>query len=221
MTTDSVLFSTAYFPPVSWFSVFMAYDERFIEAYENYSKQSYRNRCIIYSANGAMPLIIPVTKTTGNHTLIKDIIIDYKQNWCVNHWRAIEAAYSRTPYFIHYNEALKSILFKKHHFLLDLNNELLLQLLKFLRTDNTDFYLTEKYVSHPVNDKRVAIHPKRFHFKNCAQQEYFQPFSHKHGFIKDLSIIDLLFNFGPDSKDYINRQSLFIRTSEYLTDTQS
>lgn len=221
MTTDNVLFSTAYFPPISWFSVFLAFNERLIEVYENYSKQSYRNRCIIYSANGAMPLIIPVIKTTGNHTLIKDIKIDYKQNWFINHWRSIEAAYSKTPYFVHFNEELKSILYKKHHFLLDLNNELLMQILKFLKTGSADFYLTENFVSHPVNDMRDTIHPKRPDSIINLKEEYYQPFSHKHGFIRDLSIIDLIFNLGPDSKEYLLRQSLNVRTSEHLTDTRS
>lgn len=218
--TGNVLLSTAYFPPVSWFSMFLAFDERIIEAYENYSKQSYRNRCLIYSANGALPLIVPVIKTTGNHTLIKEIKIDYKQNWLINHCRSIESAYFRTPYFIHYYEELKSVLMKKHHFLLDLNNDLLFHLLKLLKVNDPSFRLSEDFNALSANDRRNSIHPKHNYNQIQFQPEYYQPFSHKHGFISDLSIIDLLFNLGPDSKEYLNNQRNFIRTSEYQKDTQ-
>lgn len=221
MTKDSVLLSTAYFPPISWMSMFFSFEKRTIEYFENYKKQSYRNRCIIYSANGALPLIIPVIKSTGNHTALKDIKIDYKQIWVINHWRSIEAAYGKTPYFLHYSNHFKEILNKEHSFLIDLNHELLEKILVLLRIEDKNFEYTQFYVRNQENDLRDAIHPKISNHGIKITEEYYQPFSHKYGFLKDLSVLDLLFNLGPDSVDYLSRISRRIRTSEYQQDIQS
>lgn len=220
MTKESVLLSTAYFPPISWMGMFLSFENRTIEYFENYKKQSYRNRCIIFSANGALPLIIPVIKSTGNHTAMSDIKVDYKQNWVINHWRSIEAAYRKTPYFLHYSHHFKEILNKEHPSLIDLNHELLEKILILLRIENKNFEYTHSYVRNPENDLRDAIHPKKSNHGIEISHEYYQPFSHKYGFLKDLSILDLLFNLGPDSADYLSSISRNIRNAEYQQDIQ-
>ena len=197
------LFSTSYIPSISWISSFSLFQDLKIEQYENYKKQTYRNRCHIYSANGLLPLIVPVNKTSGNHTLLKDIAIDYSLNWPINHVRSIEAAYNRTPYYLHYKDFLDVVLQKKHHYLVDLNCELLEAIMKILHLQQTDFQLTERFAKVHENDFRDTIHPKKEILELLTRAEYYQPFSHKYGFIPDLSIIDLIFNLGPDASKYI------------------
>lgn len=199
----SVLLSTAYLPPISWFSKYLEAEARSVEMCENYIKQTYRNRCHIFSANGILPLIVPVIRTTGNHTLISQIKIDYSLDWHISHMRSIEAAYNKTPYFIHYRDRIESILLSKHNLLIDLNACLIDAVLQCLNLSDHQYQITSDYVKVDKNDLRYRIHPKKESTVDFQNREYYQPFSFKHGFKQDLSIIDLLFNLGPDSAAYL------------------
>jgi len=99
MIAKSVILSSAYIPPVDYMTWIYGAERIILEKHENYIKQTYRNRCYIYSANGKLALTIPVIKTQGNHTPIDNIVIDYSEQWQKNHMRAIESAYNSSPFF--------------------------------------------------------------------------------------------------------------------------
>jgi len=201
---QKVLLSTAYFPPVHFFGAIAATDCVTIEKHETYSKQTYRNRCDIYTANGRLSLTIPVNKVHGNHTRIDEVHISDQSNWRLNHWRAILAAYTNSPYFLYYGDKIKELLFNPEKNLFSFNNYLITQLLQILRIDK-ELHFTESFIRNPdeVVDLRNLISPKSdnnlFQFKS-----YYQTFGEKYGFLEGLSILDLLFNLGPESRAFLS-----------------
>nr|NQU90939.1 WbqC family protein [Bacteroidota bacterium] len=197
-----IIISTAYLPSIQYFSYLMAADEVWIEQYETYPKQTFRNRCEIYSANGKLALTIPVVKVDGNHTKTRDIIISNHQNWQTMHWRAIDAAYANSPFFLYYKDDLEPFFHRPYKNLLDMNHQLLIALLEILHIKKTIPYTTE-FVKSPVGvlDLRNEISPKvktKYVFK-----PYYQVFEEKFGFIPGLSMLDLLFNVGDEAVDYL------------------
>ncbi|HNW97868.1 MAG TPA: WbqC family protein [Bacteroidales bacterium] len=196
------IFSTAYLPPISVISKINIYKCIYIDIYENYVKQTFRNRCHILSANGKLSLSIPVKKVNGNHTLTKDIEIDNSQPWQKIHWRAIESAYSNSPFFLYYRDAFEPFYLMETKYLIDFNNELLNLILK-LTGIKTEILFSEKYFQPSINiiDLRNSISPKKEN--NISSKKYNQVFSEKFDFINDLSIIDLLFNEGKFCKEYL------------------
>lgn len=194
-----ILLSTAYLPPIEYFIRMAGADAVLIEHEENYLKQTYRNRCEIYSANGLLPLVIPVIKTTGNHTPVKEIIIDNSVRWQLNHWRAIISAYNQSPFFIYYRDYFEGFYQKKFSHLFDFNYEILLTVLTLLKFDQK-INFTETYLragNSGLNDHRYTISPKNP--TTLKVYPYQQVFSERHGFMWNLSIIDLLFNTGSDA----------------------
>ncbi len=200
---ETAVLSTAYMGPVQYFTKFILYSKIYIEQHETYLKQSYRNRCYIYGPNGKMTLIIPVKKPYNN-TRIKDILIDYDTHWQRIHWNALVSAYSSSPFFEFYEDDLKGFYTGKEKTLLDFNRKILQLLLGFLDID-TEINLTGSFQRKYLHEKdfRLSINPKkRLAVKDnrFIPWKYNQVFFEKHGFIPDLSIIDLLFNEGPDAK---------------------
>ena len=104
MNTSYALFSTAYFPPISYVAAMLNKQVVVVEQYETFPKQTYRNRAVVATANGLLPLSVPVVRTNGNHTYTKDMDICYNENWAAKHWRAIESAYNSSPYFLYYKD---------------------------------------------------------------------------------------------------------------------
>ena len=200
--TGKILVSTAYLPPVSYFSLINKSDEVLIEKEENYIKQTYRNRCYILSANGIQALSIPVQLGSFHKTALKDIRIDYSRRWQQVHLGAFNASYKSSPYFEYYFDEIAGIISANHEFLLDLNTELMNFLVKALKIKTNI-----AYTSHfePLNsnhsDFRYTLTPKK-EFK-MEYREYWQVFASDKGFIPGLSIADLLFNVGPDAKGYL------------------
>lgn len=220
-----MLLSIAYFPPISWFaaaanSKTLSEDGRvvfYVEACENYQKQSYRNRCRIYSSQGAEDLIVPIVR--GRSGLpIQEVRIDYSTPWVVRSKRAIISAYRGTAYFDHYSEDIFSIMDSRPETLWELD----MALIRYFNDKlglNAEIRLTESFVqgaggdktpplqstASSIKDLRSEIHPKRQDPWAC-ERPYFQVFAEKHGFIPNLSIIDLLFNEGPDSLEYLAGQ---------------
>jgi hypothetical protein len=196
-----ILVSTAYLPPVSYFSIISKAEEVFVEREENYLKQTYRNRCYILSAHGPQLLSVPVYLGSLHKTPVKDIRIDYSKRWQQVHLRAMSASYNSSPYFEFYFENIEKAISKNHEFLLDLNMELTDSVLKILKMKKLVLYTTDfESVVDMDNDFRYRISPKgRSLF---AVKKYFQVFNGK-GFVPDLSIIDLIFNMGPESVDYL------------------
>lgn len=209
MNGSSVLLSISYLGPVQYFSKFLLYDEIWLETHEHYSKQTYRNRCDIYSANGKLGLSIPVLKGRQHKILITDLKIDYNINWQKLHYNGIESAYRSSPFFEYYMDEIFVFYSKKFMFLFDFNMELLKTALRLLDLD-PEIRFTEKfYTPAEINmvDMRETIHPKRTFLSdhNFLPVEYNQVFSVKHGFIPNLSIIDLIFNMGPESTGVLKR----------------
>ena len=175
----------------------------YIEACENFQKQSYRNRCRFYGAEGVQTLSFPILHEGGTHKIpISEIKIDYKTPWVQQHERAIVSAYGMSAYFDYYKDELFAILEAGHERLFDLN----LALIRFFIEKTgikVDLRLTEDYEREPqIEDLREAIHPKRPNTilsELDLEKPYFQVFAPKYGFHSDLSIMDLLFNEGPDS----------------------
>lgn len=195
-----VLLPIFYLPPVSWFSVFLDSDNQItLEQYENFPKQTYRNRTAIYGANGKLALIIPI-KHNGKREL-KDIEISFSEDWQKLHWKSIKTAYQSTPYFEFYEDKLKKIFDETTTSLIDFNLKALDIILSILKTEK-EFELTQEYYKNPdVEDYRNHFSAKTE--SDYSMPEYYQSFSDKYGFIKDLSILDLLCNIGPESLTYI------------------
>jgi hypothetical protein len=196
-----ILLSTAYLPPIEYFSAISQSDEVLIELKENYLKQSYRNRCYILSAHGPQMLTIPVFLGSLHKTPIKDIRIDYSKRWQQVHLRAMEASYNASPYFEYYFENIEKIISKKQEFLFELNMEILLSVLSMLKIKR-QFSYTSEFVPVENNDSdlRYKISPKKI--SQYSNREYLQVFANENGFVPDLSIVDLLFNQGPESVNF-------------------
>jgi hypothetical protein len=198
--TEKILLSTAYLAPVEYFSHISKAGEAYIEREENYLKQSYRNRCYILSAHGRQALSIPVFAGSIHKTAIKDIRIDYSKRWQQVHLGAILAAYNSSPYFMYYFEDIERIISKKSDFLLDLNMELTVCLMNMLKLKTAPRY-TDCFTppDGSQNDLRYCISPKKA--SEFTSKPYLQVFGDV--FIPNLSIIDLIFNTGPEAGEYL------------------
>lgn len=195
-----ILFATSYLPPICYMAQVIRTDEIIIEAWETYTKQTCRNHCNIYGPNGRQTLSIPVKKVNGNHTLTRDIRISYDQAWHVNHWRSITAAYNNSPFFLYYEDLFAPLFKKQFDFLIDYNQRLLESVLKSLKI-NIPVQFSTEFSQEGNGSKKEWLVSKKCNFIN---QVYHQVFSDKAGFIPNLSIIDLLFNLGPESYGYLH-----------------
>ncbi len=196
------LFSTAYFPSISYMARFLAEDEPLIEVFETYRKQTYRNRCRVMTANGVESLSVPVVKVHGNHTMTKDIIISPVEPWQHIHSRCLESAYKAAPYFDHYYDYLRPIFEGHFERLVDLNDAALQAVLRMLKVKKEIVHTTD-YMHEVENDLREAFTPKKA-IENNSFPEYYQVFGTKFPFAEDLSVLDLVFNEGPEAVEYLH-----------------
>jgi hypothetical protein len=201
-----ILISTAYLPPVGYFALLRYAEEAVIEKEENYHKQTFRNRCIILAASGKQTLTVPVYLGSLHKTAIKDIRIDYSKRWQQVHLRAINAAYRSSPFFEFYFEDLEKIIIQNHEFLLDLNTALTEIILKII---GTEIQVSYSSLFTPVGadefDFRYSVTPKKK--PGIVLKPYTQVFNPYSGFVEGLSIIDLIFNMGPDSVYYLQGET--------------
>lgn len=193
-----------YLPNIAYFQSLLHADEVWIEAHEHFQKQTYRNRCRILTANGVQDLIIPIQHTAPK-MLIRDVKIEYAQNWVKQHWGALVAAYAKSPYFEYFADDFQQIYHKKHTFLFDFNWSMLTLCLHLLRLKPT-ICLTESYqttLSSDSLDLLSEIHPKKridtlpFYQENPYQQNF------PTEFVSNLSIIDLLMCKGARAKEFL------------------
>ncbi len=202
-TIDMIYLSTAYLGNVQYFSKILA-GKVYIEQHEHYQKQSYRNRCSIITANGPLSLVVPVEKEHGIKMPIREVRIDYRQPWQQMHWRALTAAYMSSPFFEYYADDYRPFYEKRYELLFDFNLELT-QLSLSLLGLKASLHLTESYVAQPDNselDYRQSINPKARLAKpdsSFSPQPYTQVFGSRWGFSPNLSIVDLIFNEGPNA----------------------
>jgi hypothetical protein len=201
---NSVLLSTAYLGPIVYYQQLIHAEEVWIERFEHFQKQTYRNRCEIYGANGKLDLTIPVEKHPEK-TYTKDIRISTNNHWQKVHWRSIEAAYRSSPYFEYYEMEFTTLYQQSYDLLFDFNIQLQKLVLTLLSID-TKIHFTERYEKKTVDtDLRILISPKNKSLTRLSfePKPYTQVFSDRLGFIPNLSILDLLFNEGPHAKEYL------------------
>lgn len=199
----SILLPPAYLAPIYYYACLLHFHVE-IEQFANYSRRTYFNRCRIATANGAIDLSIPVEKM-ADKTLVRDVRISDDNNWQTTHWRAIESAYSSSPFFEFYQDDLRPFYTKKYLFLFDFDRELQQTILNLIGLPYDITYSVDykKKVESGIIDSREMIHPKE---NNVTLQKYFnliqyyQVFEQKHGFLPGLSIIDLLFNMGNETR---------------------
>lgn len=192
-----------YLPPVEYFVKLHIYRANIlIEKEEHFPKQTYRNRANVYTPDGQLGLTVPVIKGSKNHTKIKDVKISYDFEWQRLHWLSLQACYRRSAYFEYYEDELAPFYEKKFNYLFDYNEQLLQFVLKAMKM-KIDYSYTDSYEpAYPeFADYRETINPKQETAFN--QKPYFQVFEERKGFLKNLSIVDLLFNQGPHSINYL------------------
>lgn len=197
---QTVLISSFYLAPIEYYSKLFHAEQAVIEIHDNYQKQSYRNRCIIAGANGATALSIPIEKPATEKCLMQDIRISNHGNWRHLHWNAILSAYNSTPFFQYYEDDFRPFFEKKYIFLHDFNEELRRLICRLIGI-TTPISYSEKFITQITTeffDYRETIHPKRP--SDFVTKPYYQVFREKHGFLPNLSIIDLLFNMGNETR---------------------
>ncbi|MBL7472166.1 WbqC family protein [Robertkochia sediminum] len=202
------LLHPAFFANVAHF-VAMAKGPFVFEKEDNYQKQTYRNRTYIYSANGVQMLSVPI-KHSGNpqgHQKYKDVILEDNFDWKKQHWKTIQTAYRTSPFFEYYEDELIPFFEKKHHRLYDMNLESIELLAEIMQMD-LEFEYTGSFEKTPSEtaDQRPLINAKSG--VDHGFSSYTQVFGDRHGFIPNLSILDLLFNEGPNALSYLESQSL-------------
>ena len=205
MTT--CLLSTTYFGPVQWYQKLHRYDLVQVECMENFQKQTYRNRCAIATTDGIQALTIPVTHD-GNKTLTQDIRISDHGNWRHLHWNSIQSAYNSSPFFEFYADDIQPFFFERRwETLFEFNLDIIHTLCELLDI-HPNLQLTDSYMDNPVNphiiDYRSGINPKHpAEDPDFQPRPYWQVFQQRHGFLPNLSILDLLFNTGPEAIFYL------------------
>jgi hypothetical protein len=202
---DAVILSSAYLPNLHYLSKLLLHKNAIIDCHETYQKQSYRNRCSIFSESGELSLTIPVIKPFGNRTSTKDVLIEYETSWQQVHWRAIVSAYGHSSFFEIFEPEFVHLFEKKEKYLVDFNEKILLQIQLSLGISFTIAYSKEYLPKEKYRyDFRDSIHPKsrmQLPDSNYKAIEYFQVFSQNLGHLPNLSFIDLMFNEGPQAID--------------------
>ena len=200
----NALLGSAYAGNINYFSCIKKADKIAIECYEHFTKQSYRNRCEVYGANGKLNLIIPIIRKKGKNP-VREIKIDYSSNWQKIHWKSLQSSYRSSAYFEYYEHQFHKLYnHDKPGFLVDFNMELTSLIIKALDLDVS----IDQTTSYQKNidgfiDYRNSIHHKLPPTDHYKEQGYFQVFNDKFGFLSNLSIYDLLFNMGPESVLYL------------------
>ena len=212
---SAALLQTTYFGPIQWYQKLYRYDHCLIEQYDSYQKQTYRNRCVIATANGPQALTVPV-EGTNEKCLVKDLRISDHNNWRRIHWNALLSAYSESPFFDYYADDIHPFFEKKYDFLIDFNEAIRQKVCELLdihpNVEYTQSFLSPltsnpSPITHhpsPLTDFREVINAKHpLADADFQPQRYWQVFEGKHGFQVNLSILDLLFNMGPESIFYL------------------
>ena len=212
MTT--ALLQTTYFGPVQWYQKLKRYDHCVIEQYDSYQKQTYRNRCVIATANGLQALTVPVDHSplTIDHVQCKDLRISDHNQWRRVHWNALQSAYSESPFFEYYADDIRPFFEQKYEFLIDFNEAIRQKMCELLDIETSVSYSSGFRVQGSgfrvhgsgFRDFREVIHAKHPQDDPDFQpRSYWQVFQHRYGFQPNLSILDLLFCMGPEAVFYL------------------
>ena len=197
-----ILIHPNYFPNIHQFTQIIKANNILFEVSDNYQKQTFRNRTYIYGANGKLGLFIPVIHTHKNRELFKDVKISYESNWMDLHLKSLQSAYRSSPYFEYFEDDFIKLYSKKEKFLADFNIKCI-KLISNLLDLNLDFKISNEYVekTNDIIDLRDLSNARKE--KKIETPKYIQVFESKHGYINNLSIIDLIFSEGPNSVSLI------------------
>lgn len=206
---SDILIHPTYFPNIAHFSAMVQADSVTFEWDDNFQKQTYRNRCYVYGANGKLSLNIPVIHTQKDRQKYRTVQIQNAEKWQSNHWKSLESAYRTSPYFEFYEDELKFLFETPADNLYDFNLLCIETICDCLQI-NLHTHKSETYVKDPKDkaDYRFLVNAKQE--KHIPFDSYIQVFVDKHGFIGNLSILDLLFNEGPNSINYLESQTIAI-----------
>ena len=203
MIENGAVLPMFYLPPIEYFTKLNSFKANIIlEVEEHFPKQTYRNRANIYTPDGILTLTVPIVKGSKNHTKTKDVKISYDFKWQRLHWLSLQACYRSSAFFEYYEDDFAPFYEKNYTYLVDYNREQLALLLKLLKI-KLPLQFTETYeVTYPnLIDLRNTMSPKII--PDMEQKPYFQVFEERKGFLKNLSIVDLLFNQGPQAINYL------------------
>ncbi len=196
-----VLLSTTYFGPIQWYQKLYRAEHVVIEQWESFQKQTYRNRCLIATTQGIQALTVPVVR--GETSLMKDIRISDHGNWRHLHWNALQSAYGESPFFEYYQDDILPFFTQRWDYLFDFN-EAIRQKMCELIDISPQVSLTGSFQPKADHDFREAINPKHpAPDADFESRPYYQVYQQKHGFLPNLSILDLLMNTGPESILYL------------------
>ena len=200
------LLATTYFGPVQWYQKLNQSDRCLIERHDHFIKQTYRNRCVIATTNGLQALTVPIERFEGAHCAMLNIRISDHGSWRHLHWNALQSAYGESPFFGFYADDIRPFFERRWDFLVDFNMEITQKMCELLDIQ-PHITLTDAYVSAEdvgVTDYRDVIRPKNpLPDDRFQPRRYYQVYEQKHGFQPNLSILDLLFNEGPEAVLYL------------------
>jgi hypothetical protein len=197
-----LLLSTTYFGPIQWYQKLYRAESVQIERWESFQKQTYRNRCIIATTNGPQALTVPIERQFTINC-IKDIRISDHGNWRHLHWNALQSAYGESPFFEYYQDDIRPFFEQRWDYLLDFNEAIREKMCELLDIQPKVDYSKEFTVNY-MKDYRMVIRPKNPEpDPDFTPKRYYQVYEQKHGFLPNLSILDLLFNMGPESIFYL------------------
>lgn len=204
----ALLLSSAYFPPLEYWVYMLKYSNVWIDEYETYPKQTWRNRCRVLTGNGPVNLSIPVEKPLGNITQTHQVVLSTHYPWRKNHWRTLHTAYRNAPYYIYYADLVEEMLLKEStSSLVQLNRQILHAFIKELEIPVKPLYTTGFIRdTQGYTDLRFALSPKvrdRQSLPSLSFKPYYQVFEDRLGFDAQVSILDALFNLGPDLLSYL------------------
>jgi hypothetical protein len=203
MTGKTAVLPICTFGNIVYYSHYLLADKVILDRFEHYPKQTFRNRYEILGPNGRQGLTVPVTGQKGIKTPFREIEIVYREDWQTIHWRSIVTAYQRSPFFEFYKDELKEVLFSKSEKLIDFNLGTHNLLKSWINLENEEIF-TDKYFEGECDwDLRESFKPSKVSVENAA---YLQVFSDRHPFAHNLSVLDLVFNLGTQSKEYLKRE---------------
>ena len=199
---ERILLSTTYFGPIQWYQKLYRAERVFLEHCETFQKQTYRNRCLIATTNGIQALTVPVERDAEQ---IGSVRISDHGNWRHLHWNALKSAYGESPFFDYYQDDIRPFFEQRWDYLLDFNEAIRKKMCELLDIEPI-VSLTETFIAPEglAGDFRSAIRPKHPEpDSDFTPKRYYQVYEQKHGFLPNLSILDLLFNMGPESVLYL------------------